>query len=137
MNLVIVSNRLPYAVARDEKGEWRVERGTGGLVTALRPILRDGNVYHILPQPDGWHWDGLEYYSPQAGQGVVFVFRPDSPDADQVVFLKGLEPGAAYRVSFEDSAETLVRQGRSLMDEGLRVNLAARYTSALVYLNRN
>jgi trehalose 6-phosphate synthase len=41
VNLVIVSNRLPYALARGEGGEWRVERGTGGLVTALRPILRD------------------------------------------------------------------------------------------------
>ena len=40
MNLVIVSHRLPYAVTRGDGGEWRVERGTGGLVTAWRPVRR-------------------------------------------------------------------------------------------------
>lgn len=39
MNLVVVSNRLPFAVTRDEDGQWRVEAGSGGLVTALRPVL--------------------------------------------------------------------------------------------------
>jgi trehalose 6-phosphate synthase len=41
MNLVVVSNRLPFAITRDEAGEWKVEPGSGGLVTALRPVLRD------------------------------------------------------------------------------------------------
>ena len=41
MNLVVVSNRLPFALTRGEDGEWLVEPGTGGLVTALRPVLRD------------------------------------------------------------------------------------------------
>ena len=102
----------------------------------IRPILRGGNVYHILPQPDGWHWDGLQYVDPAAGRGVVFVFRPDSPDSGQVVFLKGLEAGADYRVSFEDTPETFNRAGRSLMEDGLRLSLAERFTSALVYLER-
>jgi trehalose 6-phosphate synthase len=41
MNLVVVSNRLPFAVSRDEHGQWAVEPGSGGLVTALRPVLRN------------------------------------------------------------------------------------------------
>jgi trehalose 6-phosphate synthase len=41
MNLVVVSNRLPFAVTREEGGEWKVEPGSGGLVTALRPVLRN------------------------------------------------------------------------------------------------
>lgn len=41
MNLVIVSNRLPFAVSPGENGEWQVEPGSGGLVTALRPVLRN------------------------------------------------------------------------------------------------
>ena len=42
MNLVVVSNRLPFAIVRDEEdGPWRVEPGSGGLVTALRPVLRN------------------------------------------------------------------------------------------------
>ena len=40
MNLVVVSNRLPFVVSRGENGV-RIEPGSGGLVTALRPVLSD------------------------------------------------------------------------------------------------
>jgi alpha,alpha-trehalose-phosphate synthase [UDP-forming] len=40
MNLVVVSNRLPYAAVRDEAGDWRLEPGSGGLITAMQPVLR-------------------------------------------------------------------------------------------------
>ena len=39
--LVIVSNRLPIVIGRGDLGEWQVQPGSGGLVTALAPILRD------------------------------------------------------------------------------------------------
>ena len=39
MSLVVVSNRLPFTAVRGENGEWQVEPGSGGLVTALRPVL--------------------------------------------------------------------------------------------------
>ena len=38
--LVVVSNRLPYVFKRGPRG-WRAEAGSGGLVTALLPVLRD------------------------------------------------------------------------------------------------
>lgn len=38
--LIAVSNRLPIALARGEDGAWRVGRGSGGLVTALTPVLQ-------------------------------------------------------------------------------------------------
>jgi len=41
MNLVVVSNRLPFAVARNEGGSWTLEPGSGGLVRALRPVLQN------------------------------------------------------------------------------------------------
>jgi trehalose 6-phosphate synthase len=41
MNLIVVSNRLPFVFSRDAEGAWRLEPGSGGLVTALRPVLRD------------------------------------------------------------------------------------------------
>ena len=41
MNLVVLSNRLPFALVRDGEGSWKVEPGSGGLVTALRPVLQD------------------------------------------------------------------------------------------------
>ncbi|MFC2039281.1 trehalose-6-phosphate synthase [Chloroflexota bacterium] len=39
--LVIVSNRLPVVLTKDDDGQWQVEPGSGGLVTALAPVLRD------------------------------------------------------------------------------------------------
>ncbi|WP_035041535.1 trehalose-6-phosphate synthase [Desulfovibrio sp. X2] len=38
VRLVVVSNRLPVSLARDDKG-WTVKAGAGGLVTALAPVL--------------------------------------------------------------------------------------------------
>lgn len=39
--LVIASNRLPFVLERTDDGSWRFLPGTGGLVTALAPVLRD------------------------------------------------------------------------------------------------
>lgn len=102
----------------------------------IRPIPRLGNVDHILPQPDGRHWDGPRHVDPVVGRGVAFVFRPGSPDSGRMFSPKGLDPRADYRVSFEDTPETYTRAGRSRMENGLRVSLAEGFPSALVYLER-
>ncbi|MGA1841511.1 MAG: alpha,alpha-trehalose-phosphate synthase (UDP-forming) [bacterium] len=39
--LVVVSNRLPIVFTRGNEGEWLIKRGSGGLVTAIAPVLRD------------------------------------------------------------------------------------------------
>jgi trehalose 6-phosphate synthase/phosphatase len=39
--LVIVSNRLPIVLNKNEQGTWEAVRGSGGLVTAMAPVLRD------------------------------------------------------------------------------------------------
>ena len=41
MTLIVVSNRLPFVLVRDDSGVERVEPGSGGLVTALQPVLRN------------------------------------------------------------------------------------------------
>jgi trehalose 6-phosphate synthase/phosphatase len=42
LRLITVSNRLPVVLSKDAKtGEWHQEQGSGGLVTALAPVLRD------------------------------------------------------------------------------------------------
>ncbi len=40
-SLVVVSNRLPFVFQRDAGGGWHTQRGSGGLVSALLPVLRD------------------------------------------------------------------------------------------------
>ena len=39
--LIVVSNRLPYVFARAADGSWKTKGGSGGLVSALVPVLRD------------------------------------------------------------------------------------------------
>ena len=38
--LVVVSNRLPVAISGDEISGYNINPGTGGLVTALEPIVK-------------------------------------------------------------------------------------------------
>ncbi len=38
--LITVSNRLPIVLQREDKGKWGIRSGSGGLVTALAPVLR-------------------------------------------------------------------------------------------------
>lgn len=40
-SLIIASNRLPITINCDENGEKRIEQGSGGLVTAMAPVLRN------------------------------------------------------------------------------------------------
>ncbi|GBD93977.1 trehalose-phosphate synthase [bacterium BMS3Abin05] len=39
--VIIVSNRLPIVVLKDKNGGWRVESSSGGLVTAMAPVLKN------------------------------------------------------------------------------------------------
>src|SRR5690606_21729372 len=38
--LIVVSNRLPFVLSRMENGGWEVQQGSGGLVTAMDPVLK-------------------------------------------------------------------------------------------------
>lgn len=40
-SLLIVSNRLPIVVRNEDDGNWTVKPGSGGLITALKPVLRE------------------------------------------------------------------------------------------------
>jgi len=73
--LVVVSNRLPIVLTRDG-GEWRVERGSGGLVTALAPVLKDrGGLWIGWPgttESEGVN-EALEGLDPTVGYSLVPV----------------------------------------------------------------
>jgi alpha-galactosidase len=112
----------------------KVERATEIYKSWIRPILQDVEVHHILPRPDGYHWDGLFYWSPSLKHGTLYIFRPDSRAARQYVVLKGLNPTASYKVHAEDhSTVAKIYSGRDLMNTGLLINLPAEFTSDLIY----
>jgi hypothetical protein len=101
----------------------------------IRPLLQDAKVHHILPRPDGKHWDGMFYWSPSSTKGTLHIFRPDSPQDRQIVRLQGLTPNREYWVWCEDgSISPGLRGGAELMRTGLAIRLPEPYTSDLILL---
>ena len=102
----------------------------------LRPLIRDAELYHVSARPDGVHWDGLEYWDPKRGEGVVYAFRGTTPEENEHHFvLAGLSAAKRYRLHFEDgSAPDREATGRELMGPGLDVHLQNPLSSELVFL---
>ncbi len=102
--------------------------------TKVRPLVRAADLYHILPRPDGRKPDGIEYYDPAGGKGVVYVFQPSDEVQAKPIRLKGLDPKSMYRVSFEDGSHpTSVKSAAELMDRGLLVRLEGKEVSELIF----
>ena len=113
----------------------KVKRATDIYKSWIRPILQNVEVHHILPRPDGYHWDGMFYWSPSLRRGTLYVFRPNSDQESQCILLKGLSPAARYKVSAEDhSTAEATYSGEALMKAGLPIRLPASYASDLVYV---
>ncbi len=104
--------------------------------TRLRPLIREADIYHVSSRPDGVHWDGMEYFDAAQRRGVLYAFHGSSPaEAMHTFALKGLRPGASYRLTFEDhSSPDQTISGQELMDKGVRVNLPEPESSELVFL---
>jgi hypothetical protein len=107
--------------------------------TVLRPLIRSADLYHVSERPDGVHWDGIEYYSPSLGRGVLYAFRGSEPGQPVHRFrLQGLVPGARYRLSFQDGGPGRSRTagGAELMQQGVAVSLDDPLSSELVFIER-
>ena len=114
-----------------------VKRATDIYKSWVRPILRDAQVHHILPRPDGYHWDGMFYWSASLKDGTLYIFRPNSDEQEMHVALKGLEPNTKYKVRTEDhSTPDATYSGNELMNTGLMIKLPGKYSSDLVFLEQ-
>ena len=103
----------------------------------LRPLIRDAQIYHVSPRPDGVRWDGLEYWDPTRKQGVVYVFRGSTPDEPHHSFvLHGLGAAKSYQLHFQDGTNPdITVSGEHLMSAGLSISLAQPLSSELVFLS--
>ncbi|MBV9498677.1 MAG: alpha-galactosidase [Acidobacteriaceae bacterium] len=102
----------------------------------LRPLIRDADLYHISPRPDGVHWDGVEFFDKRRDRGVVYVFHgSDQTQAEHTFRLAGLVPERTYRVRFHDhSALDRAATGRELLASGLTIRLPVGNSSELVFI---
>jgi trehalose 6-phosphate synthase/phosphatase len=72
--LVVVSNRLPVVMTREGE-HWHIEHGTGGLVTALAPVLRDrGGLW--IGWPGTTETDDLAEAIASANSGIGYSLVP-------------------------------------------------------------
>jgi trehalose 6-phosphate synthase len=74
-SLIVVSNRLPFSFERDRRGAWQSERGSGGLVSALTPVLRDrGGTW--IGWPGTAQSNGLAQAVKTAAAGSGYALEP-------------------------------------------------------------
>jgi hypothetical protein len=107
--------------------------------SALRPLIREAQLYHVSNRPDGVQWDGIEYYSARLGRGVLYAFRGSAPDEPAHRFrLRGLTPGRRYALKFQDqgAAADRVQTGEVLMQRGVAVTLKWPLSSELVFFEQ-
>ena len=101
----------------------------------LRPLIRDADLYHISPRPDGKRWDGIQYFDPKRRRGVVYAFRGITKSESTHAFgLKGLRGDARYQLHFHDhSSPDRTVTGRELLTTGLSVSLPQAQSSELIF----
>ena len=103
----------------------------------LRPLIRNGNLYHIFPRPDDVVWDGIEYFDPSLQKGVVYIFKPKSTVDNQSIKLKGLDANLEYKLTFEDGTnENKILKGSELMNTGVSVVLKGELISELMFIEK-
>jgi len=117
-----------HAVAKEEFATYK---------KYLRPLIRNADLYHISPRPDGVHWDGMEYFHPADGQGVVYAFRGSVAAENSHTFhLRGLSAAKYYQLQFHDHTNPdRIVSGRDLMQKGLPVHLSLPISSELIFLH--
>lgn len=107
----------------------------------LRPLLKHGDFYHLLPQVDlqcpdldlQGRWEAYAVIAADRSQGAVWVFRDPKGEPSWRLHLRGLDATRTYAVTDIDAARTVRRSGAALMEQGLAVDLG-EHTSALLLL---
>jgi alpha-galactosidase len=103
--------------------------------TRIRPLVRSANLYHILPRPNGKDWDGIQYYDPAAGKGLVYLFKPSAVPDTITLKLRGVESGRRYRVTFEDGSNPAAEKTGDELANGIAVTLKGAPVSELMWVD--
>ena len=118
---------LDYAAIRRLIGQWRqIAPNYYGDFYPLTPWTRDNTV-----------WMAWQFNCPEAGEGMVQVFRRHNSFYESARFtLFGLDAKANYLVSNLDTGTQERRSGRELLKDGLPVTTAAKPDVAILTYRR-
>jgi alpha-galactosidase len=114
---------LDYPALRRLVGQWRqIAPNYYGDFYPLTPWTRDDTV-----------WMAWQFDRPEAGEGMVQVFRRHNSFYESAGFpLRGLEREASYVVTNLDTGRAETRRGHELLERGLTVSLTAKPDAALL-----
>lgn len=83
--LVIVSNRLPIVLKEEDHGGWAIEPGSGGLVTAMAPVLKDrGGMWVGWPGTEAKKGLDLDLILGSAVQDSGYTFKAVALDRSEL-----------------------------------------------------
>jgi alpha-galactosidase len=104
--------------------------------TFVRPMLSTSRVYHHtseMPYETPGGWLVLEYAARDRARAYAGMFRLSGEGEPEYVFRpRGLRAGARYRVTFDNSGDSITKTGYDLRQEGIRVRLASGIRSELL-----
>ena len=110
------------------------------LLTKYKAIkgLYTGEFYPLTPySTDNNVWMAWQYKRPSVGDGMVQAFRrADNGDAEVRFKLRGLDPGARYKVADFDAKHSATIPGRQLMEAGLVVKISDKPGAAVIFYER-
>ncbi|HEY1314593.1 MAG TPA: alpha-galactosidase [Steroidobacteraceae bacterium] len=137
------SGMMGWFSLMQDSAEWSAQQHAAAAAeislykSALRPLIRTADLYHVAERPDGVHWDGIEYFSSSAARGVLFAFRGSTTETAHRYLLAGLDAERSYRITFHDrgAAATAILSGATLMRDGVEVSLATALSSELVFID--
>ena len=121
-------------------GPWTVEEkaavksAVATYKAKIRSLVRNADLYHILPRPDGKRWDGIQYYDPTAGKGVSYLFKQSAGTDTMPILFRGVDPKRTYKVTFEDGSNPAVEKTGEELLKGIHVTLKGAPVSELVFL---
>jgi alpha-galactosidase len=107
-----------------------------GMYKRLRPVIVAGDVYHLTPPPSNQNpkgWMGLQYITEDKKRSVLMAYRLGDSNAEETFKLRGLDPGAWYKVTV-DGKELPPMAQQELAVRGLSLKLDAEWRSAVVEL---
>jgi trehalose 6-phosphate synthase/phosphatase len=82
--LVVVSNRLPVVLQQRAGGDWNLERGSGGLVTALQPVLKGSSGLWLgWPGVEDGDWEEVDSLLRKESEGLGYDLRGVGLSADE------------------------------------------------------
>ena len=102
----------------------------------VRPFIDTSRIYHHTPEVNGLDphgWGVLELASEDRTRGICGLFQLSAPTQPEYLLrVRGLDASRRYRLTFDNSGETSVVDGFTLIEQGVNVRLEGALTSELL-----